>query len=94
MIAFQSLEDVRRYREFRDQLMHGYGAGLTLTAIPKEQVAHSIFVMAFTCPSNQRMGARVSRSHICTEKVKRTAEAMKRPVGSNFANEAPANREV
>ena len=50
-------------------------------------------MIVFTWPSNDRIGALVSRSHISTAPVGRAA-ATNRPVGSNFARLAPANREV
>lgn len=52
-----------------------------------------MLVMAFTWPSSQRIGARVSRSHISVEPLLRAA-AMNLPVGSNLAKRAPAKREV
>lgn len=54
---------------------------------------HSTLVKALTCPSRQRIGARVSRSHISAEPLGRPA-ATYRPVGSYLANEAPAMRAV
>lgn len=57
------------------------------------EITHSTLVIFLTCPSSHLIGARVSRSHISTEPFARAA-AMNLPVGSNFENVAPANREV
>ena len=54
---------------------------------------HSILVIVLTWPSNDLIGARVSKSHISTAPVGRAA-ATNRPEGSNLASEAPAYSEV
>jgi hypothetical protein len=50
-------------------------------------------VIGLTCPSNERMGERVSKSQISTAPVGRAA-ATNRPEVSNFARVAPAKSEV
>jgi len=52
-----------------------------------------MLVMFLTCPSKNRIGARVSKSQISADPFRRAA-AMNLPVGSNFAKMALAKREV
>lgn len=91
--TFQSLDEVKTYREFRDQLRQKNQLPKGPYKSHQNKGTYSILVTPLTCPSNHRMGARVSRSQISAEPIARPA-AMNLPVVSKRAICAPAKSEV
>lgn len=90
-MTFQSFDDVSMNLEFLDQLQQIRQPKET-SATPVQET-HSTLVTALMCPSSQRTGERVSRSHKAADPSFRPA-TMNRPEGSNLVRMAPETREV